>query len=170
MFQHLATKAVKRAMTVGAAALLVAAQACGSDSPTSTRSNNNNNDNTDPRGTYTLRTVDGKSLPYQISRSPYRDPETGHFYNELVAVVADGGIRLDELGFIDIWINLKLTGDGVPVPGAREYKGLYDTDGTKVVVTFDGVNWDPLPIQNGEISIPADLLGKGVSNTYVFKR
>src|SRR5262249_16036463 len=80
MFQHLATKAVKRAMTVGAAALLVAAQACGSDSPTSSRSNNNNNDNTDPRGTYTLRTVDGKSLPYQISRSPYRDPETGHFY------------------------------------------------------------------------------------------
>jgi len=166
MLQHLATSAIKRAMTLAAAVVLVAAQACGSDSPTSTHTNGNS----DPRGTYTLRTVDGKGVPYQISRSPYRDPDSGHFYNEFDVVVTDGGVELDELGFIDIWLNFSITGDGVPMTGGRELKGLYDTDGSQVMVTFDGVNWGPLPIQNGQISIPADVLGKGVDNTYVFRR
>jgi len=155
-------------MTLGAAVVLLATQACGADSTTSP---SNNNKSSDPRGTYTLKTVDGKNLPYQISRSPYRDPQTGHFYNELDAVVTDGGIELDELGFIDIWINLALTGDGVPMQGGREIKGLYDTDASgQVIVTFDGVNWAPFPIQNGQITIPADLLNKGVDNKYVFRR
>jgi len=166
MFQNLAASAIKRTMTLGAAAILVAAQACGTDSSTSPKSNNS-----DPRGTYTLKTVDSKGVPYQISRSPYHDPQTGHFYNELDATVTDGGIELDELGFIDIWINLKLVGDGVPMQGGREIKGLYDTDGTgKVIVTFDAVNWVPLPIQNGQITIPMDLLNKGVDNNYVFRK
>jgi hypothetical protein len=153
-------------MTFGAAALLLATQACGSDSTTSPKSNNS-----DPRGTYTLKTVDGKNLPYQISRSPYYDPQTGHFYNELDAVVTDGGVKLDELGFIDFWVNLALTGDGVPMQGGREIKGLYDTDASgKVIVSFDAVNWVPLPIQNGQITIPADLLNKGIDNNYVFRK
>ena len=166
MLQHFATSVIKRAMTLGAAAFLVAAQACGSDSPTSPSSSKNS----DPRGTYTLRTVDGKGLPHQISRSPYYDPGSGHFYNEFDVVVTDGGIELDELGFIDIWLNLSITGDGVPMTAGREIKGLYNIDGSQVTVTFDGVNWGPLPIQNGQISIPTDLLGKGVDNTYVFRR
>lgn len=162
MFQHFPRSAMQRAMTVAATAVLVAA--CGSDS-TAPHSNNS-----DPRGTYTLRTVDGKGVPYQISRSPYFDADAGHFYNEYDVVVTDGGIELDELGFIDIWLNLKITGDGVPMTGGRETKGLYELDGSTVMISFDGVNWGPLPIQNGQITIPADILGKGADNNYVFKR
>jgi len=85
--------------------------------------------------------------------------------------VTDGSVELDELGFIDIQFNLALTGDGVPMQGGRELKGLYDTDASgNVVVSFDAVNWFPLGIQNGQITIPADLLNKGVDNNYVFRK
>jgi hypothetical protein len=166
MFQPSATRAIRRAISVGAVAVLAAAQACASDSTTSPHSNNNS----DPKGTYTLQTVDGKSVPHQISWSPYYDRSTGHFYNEFDVVVTDGGIKLDDQGFIDIWLNFAITGDGVPMNGGDEVKGLYEVNGSQVIVTFDGTNWEPLQLQNGQISIPTDVLGKGVTNTYVFKR
>ena len=166
MFTIFSKAALRRGVAVGALAVLAAAQACGSDSTTSPSSPKNS----DPKGTYTLRTVDGKGLPYQISRSPYYDAATGHFYNEYDVVVTDGGLELDELGFIDIWVNLSITGDGVPMKDGRETKGLYELDGSTVLITFDGVNWGPLPLQNGQVTFPADILGKGVDNNYVFKR
>jgi hypothetical protein len=165
MFSIFSMAAFRRGMVLGAVAALAVAQACGSDSSTTPHSNNS-----DPRGTYTLRTVDSKGLPYQISRSPYYDADAGHFYNEYDVVVTDGGLELDELGFIDIWVNLSITGDGVPMKDGRETKGLYELDGSTVMITFDGVNWGPLPMKNGQITFPADILGKGVDNNYVFKR
>ena len=163
MLRAFSTVAIRRAVTVCAVAALAAAQACSSDSNTSPRS-------PDLRGTYALRTVDGKVLPHVISRSPYFDPVATHFYNSLVVSVTDGGMELDELGNFDAWIELSFVGDGTPLADKRsDVQGTYVIQGGQVLVTIDGQT-GVLPIQNGEIDAPFDLLGKGTTNNYVFRK
>ncbi len=166
MFSLFSKAAVRRGLTLGAVALVAFAQACGSDSSTAPR-----NDNSDPTGIYKLRTVDGKNLPYQISRSPFFDATTGHFYNEYDVTVTGGGWDLDELGFADFWIDLSIKGDGVPMTQHKESFGIYQVQSSgDVIVTFFDVGSATLPLNNGQIQIPLDLLAKGVSNNYVFRR
>jgi len=168
MFSLFSKAAVRRGLTLGAVALVAFAQACGSDSSTAPR---NNNDNSDPTGIYKLRTVDGKNLPYQISRSPFFDAATGHFYNEYDVTVTGGGWDLDELGFADFWIDLSIKGDGVPMTQHKESFGIYQVQGSgAVIVTFFDVGSATLPLNNGQIQLSLDLLNKGVSNNYVFRR
>jgi hypothetical protein len=163
MLRTFSTTALRRTMTVCAVAALAASQACGSDSTTTPRNN-------DPRGTYTLRTIDGKTLPQVISRSPYFDPVATHFYNVLEVTVTDGGMELDELGDFDIWMEVSLVGDGVPLGQKRaDLVGTYEIQSGQVVVTLNGQQ-GVLPIQNGQITTTADVLGKGANNTYVFRK
>lgn len=159
------SKALKRSLSIGAVALVAFAQACGSDSSTAPRNNNS-----DPQGLYVLRTVDGKNLPYQISRSPFYDAATGHFYNEYDVTVTGGGWDLNDLGFAQFYIDLSIKGDGVPMTQRKQSFGLYEVQGSQVIVTFVGVGSAPLPLKNGQIEMPLDLLGKGVGNDYVFRR
>jgi hypothetical protein len=153
-------------MTLCAMAGLVVAQACGSDSTSSTSPHNNS----DPTGEYALRTVDGQSLPRQISRSPFFDASSGHFYNEYDVTVTGGNIELDELGLIDLWIDFAVVGDGVPGTRHLVASGTYAVQGSQVIATFNGAGSGQLPLQNGQIDIPMDVLGKGVTNHYDFKR
>lgn len=166
MFSILSSAALRRGVTLGAVLVLAVAQACSeSSSSTSPRANNN-----DPRGTYNLTTVDGKALPHVISRSPYFDAATGHFYNVYEVTITGGGIELDELGNFDSWLTISVVGDGgAPVAKRSEVTGTYVLQGSQVIVTLNGVSGE-LPIQNGEIDAPMDILGKGTTNTYVFRR
>jgi hypothetical protein len=163
MFRYFATRAIKRAMTLGAVAVL--AVAC-SDSSSSTAPHN---DDGDPRGTYALRTVDGKALPREISRSPYFDADDYHFYNVFQVTVTKGEVALDELGNFTVSMDLAIVGDGVPMTKHLEVDGTYEIQGTQVVVTIDGAS-GVLPIVNGEMDVPIDLLGKGTQNVYAFRR
>jgi hypothetical protein len=165
MFPILSIAALRRGMMLCAVAALAVAQACGSDSTSSTSPRNNN-----PTGEYALRTVDGKGLPYQISRSPFFDASSGHFYNEYDVTVTAGIIELDELGLIDLWIDFAVVGDGVPGTKHLVASGTYAVQGSQVIATFNGAGSGQLPLQNGQIDIPMDVLGKGVTNHYDFKR
>jgi len=166
MLRTLSTAAIRRCVTLCAVAVLAATQAC-TDSSTAPRSNNNSND---PRGTYALRTVDGKALPHQISRSPFYDKNSGHFYNEYDVSVTDGGIELDELGNLYFWLNFAITADGQPQTGSTEIDGTYELQGSQVIMYIGNSQPSVLPIQNGQIQLPIDILQKGTPNNYVFKR
>lgn len=166
MFQALPTATLKRALLLIGFVASAAAQGC-TDSSSATRPPD---DNGDPTGTYRLRSVDGHNIPFQISRSPYYDPNTGHFYNELDVTAADGTVELDELGHIDIWTTYTLKGDGVPLVTSREIQGSYEVDGDQVKITYPNLGSETVSFRNGQITVAFDLLGKGTSNNYVFKR
>jgi hypothetical protein len=167
MFSIFSSAALRRGVTLGAVLVLTVAQAC-SDSSSSTSPHNNNSD---PRGTYALRTVDGKSVPQVINRSPFFDAVNTRFYNVYEVTVTDGGIELDELGNFYIWLDISVVGDGVALGTKHsEVQGTYQLQGSQVIVSVNGIPPGPLPIQNGEIDAPMDILGKGVTNAYVFRR
>lgn len=167
MLRVFSTAALKRAVTMGALAAIAAIPAC-SDSSSSTSPRNNNSD---PRGTYALRTVDGKNVPQVINRSPFFDAVNTRFYNVYEVTVTDGGIELDELGNFYIWLDISVVGDGVALGTKHsEVQGTYQLQGSQVIVSVNGIPPGPLPIQNGEIDAPMDILGKGVTNAYVFRR
>ena len=154
-------------MTLSAVAL-AATQAC-SDSGSSTGPKSNPKSSS-PMGTYTLRSVDSKNLPVQINRSPYFDAPNHHFYNVFEVNVTKGSIELDELGNITMSIDFATVGDGVPGTAHIDVSGTYQVQGGQVYVSINGSAPSVLPIQNGEIALPIDVLQKGVSVVYTFRR
>ena len=150
------------------AVALVATQAC-SDAGSSTGPKSNPKSSS-PMGTYTLRSVDSKNLPVQISRSPYFDVPSHHFYNVFEVNVTKGEIELDELGNITMSIQFATVGDGVPGTAHIDVSGTYQVQDGQVYTSVNGSAPSLLPIQNGEIALPMDVLQKGVSVVYSFRR
>jgi hypothetical protein len=166
MFPIFSMRAAPRRAILLSAVLVAATQAC-SDSTTGPKSKPQSSS---PMGTYVLRTVDSKNLPVQINRSPYFNPANHHFYNVYEVNITKGEIELDELGNITMSLDASIVGDGVPLTGHSEIHGTYQVQGGQVMISINGSPPGVLPIQNGEIDLPMDLMQKGVSVVYSFRR
>jgi len=126
---------IQKLATLIVSAAFVTITACGGDSPTAPNEENPTpKPNTNPTGTYVLRTVDGDKLPVEVYHGPYFDAPNQRFYNQYVVQVTDGEIELLKGNTWRITLNFKYTADGKPGGGSFTSNGSYEIDGGNIAL------------------------------------
>jgi hypothetical protein len=152
-----------RLMTLMLAATLAAAAGCGGDSGTGPAAG--------PRGHYDLRSIDDENVPVEIHNGPYFDAASGTFFNQFVCTVEGGELNLDEDdGRFEVTFGLAITADGQYLTLAYTLQGDYEVQGDRILLESDNAGTAWASIEGGLIILPADVLGDGTLNEYVFRR
>ena len=123
-----------------------------------------------PYGMYDLREVDGDALPAQVHNGPWLDPVETHFYNHLDLRVTDGAVGLSREGEFMFGLELAAIADGESDTERSEWEAAYKIRGDQLVLIADGQQIPLGTIADGEITIPLDIMQKGVTKQYVFRR
>jgi hypothetical protein len=79
--------------------------ACGGDSATGPKANPD-------AGRYTLKQIDGASLPVEVYHGPYFDSAKPHFYNQMVVKAIKGAFELNPDGTYTLGVAFATVGDG----------------------------------------------------------
>jgi hypothetical protein len=154
---------VTRLMTLMLAATLAGATGCGGDSGTGPAAG--------PGGHYELRNIDDETVPVEIHNGPYFDPVSGTFYNQFSCTVDGGEIELDEDdGRFTLTFGLTITADGQYASFAYTLVGDYEVQGDQILLQPDDAGSAWASLEGGRIVLPADILGDGIMNEYVFRR
>jgi hypothetical protein len=164
--------AARTTRAVGLVALLVAAVGCGSGSSTGPRGNSNGGNQGGVMGNYDLVQIDQASLPQEVYHGPYFDPNTHHFYNQLVVKVTGAIMELDELGNFYLTVDYSGTADGAPFTTAGELDGTYKTySNNSVDFQPDGAtnSYVSGSVRNGVLTLPLDLWKRGRLQSYSFR-
>ena len=123
-----------------------------------------------PYGMYDLREVGGDALPAQVHNGPWLDPVETHFYNHLDLRVTDGAVGLSRDGELMFGLELAAIADGEPDTERSEWEAAYKIQGDQLILIAEGQRIPLGTIADGEITIPLDLMQKGVTKEYVFRR
>jgi len=143
-----------------ATTILLGAVACGGDSGTSPS-------NASPVGLYGLVQVDSKSIPAEIFRGDYYDPNLRYSY-PLVLNVTGGEISLQENGDFHLAVDRTWASGGRQGNGSLTVDGAYSIkDGKIFIDTADGSGDGAY--KNGVISISLDVGETGTMKRYVFR-
>jgi hypothetical protein len=151
------------------AALAVAASAgllaCSGDSATGPSTSKS-------AGLYELQNVDQSAPPTIIHKGPWLDKVNTRFYNLMIMTVTGGTIEMEDDGWFHMSFDLDYNADGNRGTTALEIEGEWKQFGDKIDFIPDfGTNsaWSA-EIRNGAIALPLDMMNKGVTNTYTFRR
>jgi hypothetical protein len=137
--------------------------ACGSDSGTGPSESG-------PYGTYRLREVGGDALPAQVHNGPWFDPVETHFYNQLNLRVTGGSIELTPTGELTFGLELAAIADGESDTEHSEWEASYKIQGDQLILLVDGQRVPLGTIADDEITISLDIMQKGVTKDYIFRR
>jgi hypothetical protein len=132
--------------------------------------NNGGGGGTVASGTYSLRAIDRKALPYEIHHGPFFDPTSRHFYNQLVVKITKGAIELGPLGDCAIWLDYTLNEDGQVSTKHIETDGSWKMVGNQVTVYVNGNPTAQFTIQNGQVVENADVIPDGTMHEYTFQK
>jgi hypothetical protein len=151
------------------AALVVAASAgllaCSGDSSTGPGAGKS-------AGLYELQNVDQSAPPTIIHKGPWLDKVNTRFYNLMVMTVTGGTIEVEDDGWFYMTFNLDYNADGNRGTTSLEIEGEWKQFGDKIDLIPEGnpnAAWSAI-IRNGAIALPLDMMNKGVTNTYTFRR
>lgn len=160
---RLAPRAVRRAALLLAATALLAG-GCGGDKGTGPGSN--------PAGTYVLHDIDAQALPVTIHQGPWLDPGSVTFYNKYILQITGGVIELGSDDRFTLTLDGAVNADGVQFAPSTMVTGDYEIDGGEVWFMPDGYggNGWSASIGNGTVSFDMDLMSKGASLEYSFRR
>jgi len=136
-----------------AAAAMLGATACGSDSATGPRDEV-------IAGYYQLQTVDDAQLPAQIHHGPWLDPDDVTFYNLFDARVSNGAIELSE-DDDTFWLGIEIDYIGDRMPGLKTYQffGTYSIENNVIFFHFENGKTGTAVIEDGTIDFQIDVLG-----------
>lgn len=121
-------------------------------------------------GEYELQQVDGAALPVQVHNGPFLDRVRTRFYNNLKLRVTGGEVHLHDDGNFYMALELSGVGDGEAVDTTSEFEAFYKAVNGELTVVLDGKMVRIGTVQDGEVTVGLDLMGKGVFNQYTFRR
>ena len=148
---------VARVLAAGA---LIGAVACGGDSGTGPA-------NKTTVGLYGLIHVDNKTIPTEIFRGPYYDPDLDYSYM-LVLRVTGGEVILQEDGSFHLAVDRTWSAEGEQGEGALTVDGTYRIEGDKIYIETDGGGGSG-SFKNGEIGLSLDVGETGTMKRYTFR-
>jgi hypothetical protein len=127
--------------------------------------------NSDPKGLYALRSIDGK-LPGEIYHGPWFDPASRRFYNQRVVVVDSGTVDLGKGNVWTMLLWLRQSLDGVTSSGLYNTAGIYEIDADQIVLrprdgTGSGVSGTFAP---GTIGLSLDLAESTRARAFTFRK
>ncbi len=161
-------KTTRRTRSTRKLALLLVAltgvSACGGDGGTGPNYN--------PEGTYVLSDVDDFAPPATIYSGPWVDPVHGTYYGSYVVQVTNAAIELDDTGRYALLVVGQVSADGIQNPAHLASGGTYELDDRDIwlqpdqgaPVTASGT------LRNGMLTIDLDLISRGATNHYTFRR
>jgi len=129
-----------------------------------------NGGGTGASGTYTLRAIDRKSLPYEIHHGPFFDAAHTHFYNQLIVKITKGAIELGPLGDCAVWLDYTLNEDGQVSTKHIETDGSWKMVGNLVTVYVNNTATAQFTVQNGQVVENADVIPDGTMHEYTFQK
>jgi hypothetical protein len=161
--RHARPPSIRRVTTLLLAGIFTAVAGCGgSDSPTEPQNG--------PYGEYALRQVDGAAPPVQVHNGPWLDPVETRFYNNLNLRVTGGEVHLHDDGTFYISLDLSGVGDGEKVTTTSEIEAFYKLIEGELILIANGQKVSIGTVEDGEVMIGLDLMGKGVVNQLTFRR
>jgi len=101
---------------------------CGGDSATGPKANPD-------AGRYTLKQIDGASLPVEVYHGPYFDSAKPHFYNQMVVKAIKGAFDLKPDGTYTLGVAFATLGDGENGTRSFSSEGEYEVEDDEI--TFE---------------------------------
>ena len=128
---------------------------------------------TDPvPGTYTLREVDGLTMPAEVHAGPWYDPVAHLFYNHLVLRVTEGAVTLTSNKHYTARFDFEGTADGDTFTGSLAGQGAYAVLGDSIAFTATDTRVGDLAgtLQRGTIAFEVGLLAQVRPYRFVLTR